>query len=110
MTGLTHAADRSTTVKNPTTPGRAASPPAALTRWFAASTQRRRVLIGTTATYEPWGLVHAREIGALTSLCGRSGISWHMFFDRRFSSIEPTSCPDCSAAARAMDAGRARRS
>lgn len=79
-------------------------------RWFAASIHRRRVLNGTMATYEPWGVVHAREIGSLTSLCGTSSTSWNMFFDRSFTTVDPTSCPDCSAAARSMDAGRARRS
>ncbi len=49
----------------------------------------------------PYGDWHAREVGSLQAVCGRSAVTWKFFWTLDFSDAGPLACPDCLRALRA---------
>lgn len=51
--------------------------------------------LGPGRTHRPGGEQHARQMGSLTTLCGRIAANWVNFYDRPFDGVHPDSCPAC---------------
>ena len=50
------------------------------------------------AVREPAGIVHAKALGTVATLCGLPSISWQKFLDTPFAKVTGRRCPDCYAA------------
>ena len=48
----------------------------------------------------PYGVWHARRVGALRSACGMSAVNWRFFWRLRFDPADAEVCRDCVAAVR----------
>lgn len=49
----------------------------------------------------PYGEWHARQVGSLQSVCGRSAVTWRFFWTLDFRNAGPRACPACLEALRA---------
>jgi hypothetical protein len=43
----------------------------------------------------PRGDYHVKVNGAGATLCGRSSLTWHVFWNLQPDPLDPTACPDC---------------
>lgn len=62
-------------------------------RWLAATPTF--VAGRSYAERKPWGTVHAREIGGLTTACGMPAIRWHLFYGTPFGPNVESACERC---------------
>lgn len=46
---------------------------------------------------EPAALTHAKTMGSITTLCGRSTLSWFKFWDISFASVTTERCRQCTS-------------
>lgn len=46
---------------------------------------------------EPAALTHAKTMGSITTLCGRSTLSWFKFWDIAFASVTTERCRQCTS-------------
>ncbi|GAB7004940.1 hypothetical protein JCM18899A_24130 [Nocardioides sp. AN3] len=46
----------------------------------------------------PEGEWHARQEGSLQTVCGRSAVTWRLFWTLRFDRAGPRACRDCAQA------------
>ena len=44
---------------------------------------------------EPWGTYHLKQNGSAVTACGRSALTWHVFWGRHADSADRDACPDC---------------
>jgi hypothetical protein len=73
----------------------------------AVVTSRRRLSIIATAPFAteivsggrarlvPASPVHAKVFGTISTLCGRSTLTWAKFWDLPFLGMKDDRCPDC---------------
>lgn len=54
----------------------------------------------------PWGTVHARRNGTHTTACGRSTITWYVFWNLRFVPGAKDMCWTCSTVIGQVDDAR----
>jgi hypothetical protein len=40
-------------------------------------------------------LIHGKEMGTMTSLCGQSAVTWTKMWDQPFHTVEGPRCPEC---------------
>lgn len=43
----------------------------------------------------PYGAWHARQVGSLQTLCGRSAVTWRYFWTLDFDDAGSSRCPEC---------------
>lgn len=81
------------------------STPGTVPRSFVSA--RHRTLVESddwTMTWMPFGLHHAREVGAPRSACGMPELGWRIFWELPFPSEPSLTCRECMAAVCAGDA------
>ena len=52
---------------------------------------------GGRGQWRPFGLQHARQVGASLTACGLAAAEWEIFWDLPFPSEGPAICRDCRA-------------
>ena len=67
---------------------------------FAASAFWTTTLHDGRLRREPSGQVHGKTLGTTTTLCGKSTLSWSMFWHINFASVQHDRCPQCAYALR----------
>ena len=50
---------------------------------------------GRPSRWRPYGLQHARQVGALVTACGEPAADWEMFWDMPFPAEPRITCADC---------------
>ena len=66
--------------------------------WYVSAPHRVRVGSGLDSRDEPYGVRHARQVGAAFTECGEPALAWAMFWDVPFHIELELVCQACANA------------
>lgn len=65
--------------------------------WFASAPHGRYVLSsGAVPLWRPYGIHHARQVGASRTACGRGALGWELFWEVPFPDYTAETCRECA--------------
>jgi hypothetical protein len=65
------------------------------TDWYV-SVPRGQVVTTNDHRPAPWGVSHARQVGAMLTACGLLAVEWPILWESPFDPRLQSSCPECA--------------
>lgn len=65
---------------------------ALIPRWTVTAPHRQPASV---ASNQPWGVHHARLTNTQLTACGKSILTWRVFWHLGLDTTHPLACPDC---------------